>query len=252
MSLNEVKHLFHLTCCSPNLLPPSYKNNVLPPILVLLLFIGACTKGNWAGMFHLMALASVLGRPIYSVYPNVPSTVRTVIHGIVQPRISDNDIDDNTIYIMWSRDGGICNFPGAWYEPNHFIPLLKKNKKDDQTDQYKTQICKKKTQTKTPTLITSFFGPPQKKKKLFKDSGSNIDMSATTRQGEIQTEHRHITPNTCTTTINCQHNLLNNANEFSRSKYILSSFSIFTLFLQSCLFIIGQLNYILLYRVAFY
>jgi hypothetical protein len=67
-------------------------------------------------MFHLMALASVLGRPIYSVYPNVPSTVRTVIHGIVQPRISDNDIDDNTIYIMWSRDGGIqfviCLEPG--------------------------------------------------------------------------------------------------------------------------------------------
>ena len=118
-------------------------------------------------MFHLMALASVLGRSIYSVYPNVPSTVRSVIHGVVYPRISNNDIDDNTIYIMWSRDDGMCNLSGAWYEPNHFIPLFKKKKKEDQAGQDKTQICMKKTRTKTPTLITSFFGPPQKKKKSF-------------------------------------------------------------------------------------
>lgn len=40
---------------------------------------------EWAGMFHLMALASVIGWPIFSVYPNVPLVFRELLHGMVQP-----------------------------------------------------------------------------------------------------------------------------------------------------------------------
>lgn len=34
---------------------------------------GSSKEKVWCGMFHFMALASVLGRPLYSVYPNVGS-----------------------------------------------------------------------------------------------------------------------------------------------------------------------------------
>ena len=47
----------------------------------------ASTTKEWAGMMHLMALATVIARPIFSVYPNVPLGFRKLLHGTIQPRI---------------------------------------------------------------------------------------------------------------------------------------------------------------------
>lgn len=41
---------------------------------------GSSKEKVWCGMFHFMALASVLGRPLYSVYPNAGSRVREFFH----------------------------------------------------------------------------------------------------------------------------------------------------------------------------
>ena len=86
-------------------------------------------------MFQLMALASVLARPIFSVYPIAASasTMRTVAQGMVKPRISIKDHVNNTIYVMWSRDDGLDSVPGSWYEPNHFIPLIRLIHQDSQS-----------------------------------------------------------------------------------------------------------------------
>ena len=51
----------------------------------------ASKKKEWAGMNHLMALASVIGRPIFSVCPNVPLAFRTLLHGSIQPRSAENN-----------------------------------------------------------------------------------------------------------------------------------------------------------------
>ena len=59
---------------------------------------------------------------------------------------------------MWSRDGNFDTTSGRWYEPNHFIPLLK------------SEQVNKKTKESTNTRdakITDFFqgqGGPQKRK----------------------------------------------------------------------------------------
>ena len=46
-----------------------------------------CKERVWCGMFHVMALTSVLGRPLYSVYPNVGSRIRDFLHRKILPRI---------------------------------------------------------------------------------------------------------------------------------------------------------------------
>ena len=81
-------------------------------------------KQEWCGIFHLMALASILGRPLYSVYPNAGSALRELLHRKINPRVLDQDALD-TIYIMWSRDGALDSDPGRCFQPNHFIPIFK-------------------------------------------------------------------------------------------------------------------------------
>lgn len=89
---------------------------------------------EWAGTIHLMALASVIGRPIFSVYPNVPLAFRNLLHGMIQPRVAEHiQVQESTVYIMWSRDGNFDATSGRWYEPNHFIPLVKSEQSNIET-----------------------------------------------------------------------------------------------------------------------
>ena len=86
-------------------------------------------------MIHLMALASVLGRPIFSVYPNVSLGFRN-LRGMVQPRVAEQGQgEEYAIFIMWSRDSGLDARSGRWYEPNHFIPLLKSKQDVQETNE---------------------------------------------------------------------------------------------------------------------
>lgn len=85
---------------------------------------GSSKEKVWCGMFHFMALASVLGRPLYSVYPNAGSRVREFFHRKILPRNLDQGAQDMA-YIMWSRDGALDSAPGTWYQPNHFIPIFR-------------------------------------------------------------------------------------------------------------------------------
>ena len=78
----------------------------------------------WCGTFHIMALASVIGRPLHSVYPNAGSRIREFLHRKILPRSVEQGNQD-IVYIMWSRDGTLDSAPGSWYQPNHFIPIVK-------------------------------------------------------------------------------------------------------------------------------
>ena len=71
-----------------------------------------------------MALASVTGRPVYSVYPNAGSRIRYLFHRKMLPR-SLEQINQDVVYIMWSRYGTLDSAAGSWYQPNHFIPIVK-------------------------------------------------------------------------------------------------------------------------------
>ena len=85
----------------------------------------SCSKQReWCGTFHIMALASVTGRPVYSVYPNAGSRIREFFHRKILPRSLEQGNQD-VVYIMWSRYGTLDSAPGSWYQPNHFIPIVK-------------------------------------------------------------------------------------------------------------------------------
>ena len=71
-----------------------------------------------------MALASVLRRPIHSLYPNVKFRFRTLLHNVLKHRLSAlNDEMANPVHILWSRGANLDSGPQAYYVPNHFVPV---------------------------------------------------------------------------------------------------------------------------------
>ena len=135
--------------------------------MFLKFLIGATVKREWAGMFHLMALATVMGRPIFSVYPNAVSSIRILLHGVIVPRVINHMRSMPTVFIMWSRDGNLDATRGVWFQPNHFIPLLEVEEGDPIKEKEFKQ-CGSATQRN----ITSFFGPKQSKKRKLPQEGS--------------------------------------------------------------------------------
>lgn len=79
-----------------------------------------CTPRTFMGIWQLYALASVLGHPLFSVYPERGNpVVRQQLHRIIHPRIQSSDVK---LHIMWTatRD----DMPDEHWVPNHFVPLL--------------------------------------------------------------------------------------------------------------------------------
>lgn len=81
-----------------------------------------CRVYTWSVMVHLMALATVIGRSIYSAFPEDCSKTRPFFHGKISPRECSFHADP--AIILWSRDGSLNTCPAGWYQPNHFIPLV--------------------------------------------------------------------------------------------------------------------------------
>ena len=75
---------------------------------------------EWSGYFHLTALATMLGRSVFSSYPNCQTWIRDFVHGIIYPQMATFSVEP--VFLLWSREGS-DNRPGAWYEPNDFVPL---------------------------------------------------------------------------------------------------------------------------------
>lgn len=60
-----------------------------------------CNVGQWSGMFHVMALSIVIGRTIFSVYPNATSAVRDILYRMVKPRTLQQE-EESPLFILWS------------------------------------------------------------------------------------------------------------------------------------------------------
>lgn len=69
---------------------------------------------------HIAALSSVLAKPIFSVYPNCNTWIRDFMHSELSPR---NAVSSEPLFLLWSREGNLDNRAGAWFVPNHFVPL---------------------------------------------------------------------------------------------------------------------------------
>lgn len=69
----------------------------------------------------MMALASVIGRPIYSVYPNVAFRYRVLMQNLLKPCLPA--VNDDPVCLLWSRDGNLDSRLNSWNQTNHFVVL---------------------------------------------------------------------------------------------------------------------------------
>ncbi|CAH3178652.1 unnamed protein product [Porites lobata] len=127
----------------------------------------------WSSLVHLMALSTVLKRPIFSVYPNTNPALRPLILGLVHPRVS-SAADVLPIYILWSREDNLDNRSGAVYQPNHFVPLV-------------CNVCTPKDNTASATAPTA----PRSQSPVFfslKSKGSTTVLKPGTKRPRASSE----------------------------------------------------------------
>ena len=94
--------------------------------------LSTCTVGEWSSFLNILALATVISRPISSVYPDFNFRYRKLLHRTVMPRLPlKTEISSGQVSILWSRARGFDNHPGTWFEPNHFIPVINKRQLND-------------------------------------------------------------------------------------------------------------------------
>ena len=84
--------------------------------------LSTCCDKRWAGLMEMMALSSVIGHVIYSVYP----TCAPLFHGPIVPRMGT---PLTSCYIMWTRDSALDN--DGPFQPNHFVPLFASSEKKE-------------------------------------------------------------------------------------------------------------------------
>ncbi len=90
----------------------------------------------FASQFHILALASVICKPINSTYPNIPrkTAIRNSVHGLFYPRQSFSDGNESLqaadpIHVMWTHTQCI---PLHNWSPNHFAPLVRTPSQESQ------------------------------------------------------------------------------------------------------------------------
>lgn len=77
-------------------------------------------NGIYSTMWHIHAVASILGAKVMSVYPQYGGfTVRKLLHRAVEPR---KILSPKRYFIMWTNTRG-KEVPAARWRPNHFIPV---------------------------------------------------------------------------------------------------------------------------------
>ncbi len=80
--------------------------------------------------FHILALSTVIAKPIFSVYPDITtsSVTKKALHGLFYPRESvvNSEIsplqEDDFLAIMWTR---LTRIALHGWTPNHFVPIVK-------------------------------------------------------------------------------------------------------------------------------
>lgn len=120
-----------------------------------------CNDKKWSSFLCILALSSVLGRNIYTYYPDCgEERYRLFLNCLVKPRLpTKHNFED--LHILFCFEG--CIKPGDTFLPNHFVPLLF----------YSNQL-KRKLQVPESKSTTSKKKTPTMPSKILKRSGANI------------------------------------------------------------------------------
>ena len=80
---------------------------------------------TWGSFMTMLALSSVVGLKIKSVYPNTSDLYDNVFNGLISPRETTEHSGD--VIIMWSRVSSLDGGLGKKFKPNHFVPIITKS-----------------------------------------------------------------------------------------------------------------------------
>ena len=75
-------------------------------------------------MWHIYALASILGLKLQSIYPEFNKPIHPVYNRIVEPRIYKETSCSRHLAVMWTRMGGALPKGEDKWAPNYFVPCL--------------------------------------------------------------------------------------------------------------------------------
>ena len=112
-----------LPACSANSFKASQKEFVKEVFYLDCLDTARC--GTFANMWHIYALASVLEKPIVSMYPDFNARIRPAFNRTVHPRNIKDDQHMHKFVIMWTSTC-VPSSATCW-TPNHFVPCIPKS-----------------------------------------------------------------------------------------------------------------------------
>ena len=114
---------------------------------------------RWSSILNVMALSTVKGREIQSVYPDIPWNYRDLFNSSILPagaltfNFPENVTSNGKITIFWTRDGNLSQ-TDHMFVPNHIVPLFQN---EPEIEFVEPPIKKKKRQCK----IDSFWAKKQ-------------------------------------------------------------------------------------------
>ena len=87
------------------------------------------TNGRWSSIHHVMAMSTILGQPIISLFPDSDTCFGKAFNTEIKPARQIQSLNLGSpqtripIVILWSRAGSLCH-DAAYYEPNHVVPIF--------------------------------------------------------------------------------------------------------------------------------
>ena len=82
---------------------------------------------SYSNMWHVHAIASILERPLTSIYPDKNLRIRPMFHKVITPRIHTHHLQEVSIpiLIMWTTTNTFMH--STPWSPNHFVPCIDVN-----------------------------------------------------------------------------------------------------------------------------
>ncbi|KAK7109352.1 uncharacterized protein [Littorina saxatilis] len=105
-----------------------YSNQVLSSTAIERIFeeevLHIAKPSTYMGVWQMYAMTSVLGVPIYSVYPKYGGfTVREQVHQLILPRTCAGPHPASPPAVLWTHTNG-KKLPAVYWSPNHFVLCL--------------------------------------------------------------------------------------------------------------------------------
>ncbi|XP_042202114.1 vertnin [Callorhinchus milii] len=80
-----------------------------------------CFPGTFSNMWHIYALASVLQRDVYSIYPMSNMKIRPYFNRIIRPRArAGSACQSQTLHVMWAGE----SLSRSVFRPQYFAPVV--------------------------------------------------------------------------------------------------------------------------------